>query len=95
MNKNIITKLRELKPMLKEEYGLEEFALFGSQARGDYTKNSDVDIAIIKIDKKEFAKRLLIKEFLEKHLNKRVDIGYFDSMKTFIQNQIKQEMKYV
>ena len=37
MNKNLIGKLRELKPILKEEYGLEEFALFGSQARGDYT----------------------------------------------------------
>ena len=95
MNKNLIDKLRELKPILKEEYGLEEFALFGSQVREDYTKNSDVDIAIIKIDKKEFAKRLLIKEFLEKYLNKRVDIGYFDTMKTFVQNQIKQEMKYV
>ncbi len=95
MNQSIINKLRELKPILNEEYGLEEFAVFGSQAREDYDKNSDVDIAIIKIDKKEFANRLLIKEFLEKHLNKRVDIGYFDSMKTFVQNQIKQEMKYV
>ena len=40
MNREILKKLRELKPILKEKYGIEEFALFGSQAREDYNENS-------------------------------------------------------
>ncbi len=56
MNKQIYNKLKELKPILKEEYGIEEFAIFGSQARNDYTNNSDVDIVILKIKEKNSQK---------------------------------------
>jgi len=34
MNTVIINKLKELKPILKERYGIEEFAVFGSVAKG-------------------------------------------------------------
>ena len=49
MNNQIIEKLRELKPVLKDKFGIEEFAVFGSVARGEDTNNSDIDIAIFKI----------------------------------------------
>ena len=52
MNKQIIEKLRLLKPVLRDEFGIEEFAIFGSVARGDDTKESDIDIAIIKAKKR-------------------------------------------
>ena len=45
----IIEKLRALKPVLKERYGIEEFALFGSVAKGVDTESSDIDIAITKM----------------------------------------------
>ncbi|AEA33050.1 nucleotidyltransferase family protein [Hippea maritima] len=70
MNRSIIEKLRELKPILKERYGIEEFAVFGSVARGTDTENSDVDIVILKDSKKDFFLLMEAKKFLEDTLKK-------------------------
>lgn len=40
----IIQKLKELKPVLNERYGVTELALFGSYSRGEQTEKSDIDI---------------------------------------------------
>ena len=95
MNKEIIDKLRELKPILKEKFGIEEFAVFGSVARGEDTKDSDIDIAILKSSKKSLFLRLRAIEFLKSRLNKDVDMGYVEGMKTFIKNRIKKDFIYV
>ena len=95
MNQVIINKLKELKPILKEKYGIEEFAIFGSIAKGTDTKDSDVDIAILKDNKKSFFLLLSAKTFLEEQLSRSIDIGDFDSMKTFIKNRIKKDFIYV
>ena len=94
-NNELIDTLSSMKNELKHKFGIEQIALFGSYARGEANEDSDVDIAIIKIKKKDFLKRLQAKEFLEKKLNKKVDIGYLDSMRTFIKNRIKQDLIYV
>ena len=95
MNQVIIDKLRELKPTLQEKYGIEEFAVFGSVAKGTDTKESDVDIAILKFDLKDAFALFDAKEFLSKSLEKPVDIGTFKSMKTFIKNRIEKDFIYV
>lgn len=47
MNKEqIITKLKQIKPVLKEKYGLTEIALFGSYSRDEATASSDIDLLI-------------------------------------------------
>ena len=38
INTAIIEKLKTLKPILKDRYGIEEFAVFGSAAKGTDTK---------------------------------------------------------
>ncbi len=95
MNSSIINKLKELKPILREKYGIEEFAIFGSVAKGIDKKDSDIDIAILKIKDKNFFIRMEAINFLEKRLNKNIDMGYFDSMKSFIKNRIKKDFIYV
>ena len=95
MNKQIIDKLKKLKPILKEKYGIEEFAVFGSVARGEDREDSDVDIAIMKFDLKDGFAFLKASYFLEKELNKKIDIGTFKSMKTFVKNRIKKDFVYV
>ncbi|MCI0500999.1 MAG: nucleotidyltransferase domain-containing protein [Epsilonproteobacteria bacterium] len=95
MNQVIIDKLRELKPTLKEKYGIEEFAVFGSVAKGTDSKESDVDIAVLKFDLKDAFALFDAKEFLSKSLEKSVDIGTFKSMKTFIKNRIQKDFIYV
>ena len=95
MNTQIINKLSELKPILKEKYGIEEFAVFGSVAKGTDTKDSDVDIAILKMQIKSGFDIFRAKEFLKETLKKDVDLGTFYSMKTFIKNRIKKDFIYV
>ena len=91
----LLIHLKSLKDELKNRFGIEEIALFGSYARGEATDESDVDIAILKMRKKDLSKRLQAKDFLEQQLNKKIDMGYLDSMRTFIKNRIKKDLIYV
>ena len=92
----IYLKLKELRNILKEKYGIKKFAIFGSIARGDYDNNSDIDIVIIEADNSlGYFKLLEAKYFLEKELNRNIDIGFYKSMKTFIKNRIKKDLIYV
>jgi len=95
MNHQIINKLKELKPILKDRYGIEEFAVFGSVAKGIDNERSDVDIAVLKLDLKDAFALFDAKEFLSSALQKPVDIGTFNSMKTFIKNRIEKDFIYV
>ena len=95
MNKQIIEKLRLLKPVLRDEFGIEEFAIFGSVARGDDTKESDIDIAIIKAKKKNYFELLEVKYFLTEKLKKNIDIGYYDAIRPVFKKYINKDMIYV
>ena len=95
MNREIINKLKELKPILSERYGIEEFAVFGSVAKGTDTKESDVDIAVLKMKLKSGFDLIRAKYFLKEALDREIDIGTFKSMKTFIKNRIKKDFIYV
>jgi len=95
MNTKIINQLRELKPVLKEKYGIEEFAIFGSVAKGTDNENSDIDIAVLKYHLKDAFALFEAKDFISKALGRKIDLGTFNSMKTFIKNRIKKDFIYV
>jgi predicted nucleotidyltransferase len=88
----LLTKLAEVKHELHQRFGIEQIALFGSYARGEETQESDVDIAILKSSRKNFFLRMKAIDFLKEYLHKDVDMGYFDSMRTFIKNRIKKDL---
>lgn len=44
--KDIIEKLKMVKPALEKKYPITRIGIFGSYARGQADKNSDVDIAV-------------------------------------------------
>lgn len=47
MNKNeILNKLRIVKPLLQQKYGVNALALFGSYSRNEQSENSDIDIMV-------------------------------------------------
>lgn len=93
--KNLLIKLKSLKSKLKEDFGIEEIALFGSYARDEAKEDSDIDLTILKMEKKDFFKRAKAIYFLEEQLNKKVDMGYFDSIRQVLKDDIKKEMIYV
>ncbi len=92
--KELLDFLKSKKKFLQQEFAIEKIGLFGSYARGDYTQNSDIDLVIV-TSKKSFRNRYALKEYLEKRLQKDIDIGYLDSLRGFIRNNIKDEIIYV
>ena len=69
--------------------------MFGSQARGDFTQNSDIDIVVFSMKMKSGFDLLHAKKFLEKEFNKKVDIGMYHSIKTYIKKRINEDIAYI
>ena len=95
MNREIYEKLKKLKPTLKNEFGIHQLALFGSQSRDDFNEKSDIDIVILEMIPKNYSNFIKAKYFLEKKLQKKVDLGFYKSMSLFIKSNIKKDMRYV
>jgi len=91
----LLVNLSDMKSELKQQFGIERIALFGSYSRNEADEESDVDIVILKSKQRTLANRLAAIKMIENRIHKKVDMGYFDSMKTFIQNRIKKDLIYV
>jgi predicted nucleotidyltransferase len=91
----LLMKLANVKHELKQQFGIEEIALFGSYARDEANEESDIDIAILKMNLKDAFAIIDAREYLINILERKVDIGTFKSMKTFIKNRIKKDFVYV
>jgi len=72
-NPVIIDRLRLEKNYLSSKFGVEEIGVFGSYARGEETADSDVDI-LIKFKKPSFDALMGAYLYLEKILNKKIDL---------------------
>ncbi len=92
--KYILDFLKANKDELKKTYGLIEIGLFGSYAKDKADEDSDIDI-VIKSEKKDFFMREDLREYLEKHLKKSVDVGYLDSFRDYYRQKIEKDIIYV
>ena len=91
----LIIKLKNVKDELKQKFGIEQIALFGSYARDEANEDSDVDIVIISMKNKNYFKLIEAMQYLEAKLHKKVDMGFFDSIRPFIKRRIKEDLIYV
>ncbi|WP_027390061.1 nucleotidyltransferase family protein [Chrysiogenes arsenatis] len=91
----LLQTLRHAQKELQANFGIEKIAIFGSYARNQAQEGSDVDIAILQTQKKDYFSRLKAIHYLEKLLNKKVDMGYLDTMRTIIRQQVEKEMIHV
>ncbi len=73
---NVKELLAELKKGLTELYGqrLKAVILFGSYARGDYNKNSDLDVMIVLDDYKSYWDELIHSAELASDLSLKYDV---------------------
>ena len=76
--------------------GVKKAAIFGSYARGEEKKRSDVDILIkYKYDNKSYFDLFDLQEELEKKLKKKVDLLTYNSLHPFIKSIILGEQKMI
>ena len=90
----ILKKLRTLKPVLQEKYGVSELALFGSYSRDEQTSNSDIDIMI------DFSKPIGMKYFDVVYLlhdsfgKNKVEVVSKKAIKQKYYDRLKHELLY-
>lgn len=95
MNKDeILTYLKQHSKEFKNKYSVEKIGIFGSYARGEATKDSDIDI-FVKMPPKLFD-MVAIKEQIEEELHIKVDLVRLrDKMNPYLKNRIARDGIYV
>ncbi|MBD3793242.1 MAG: nucleotidyltransferase domain-containing protein [Campylobacterales bacterium] len=88
-------KIKNLKPILEDKFGINKLAIFGSYSTNRYNEESDIDIVILEMRQKNLLTISKAQLFLEEALKKKVDIGLFDSLRPFIRNSIQKDLIYV
>jgi uncharacterized protein len=88
----IIESLRQHKQELTQQFGIEELALFGSFANDEQNAKSDIDLLVLKMQRKNALTLIKAQNFLSKLLCRNVDLGLIDSLRPFIRNRVEKEM---
>jgi hypothetical protein len=95
MTKNtVLNSIRIHKKELKEKFTVRRIGVFGSLARDDADRASDVDI-LVEFDQPTFDHYMDLKFFLEQLLNVEVDLVMADTVKPRLRPYISQEVVYV
>lgn len=85
---------KKIVPILKRQ-GVTKAALFGSFARGDIKKNSDIDILIRYKGQKSLLDLVRLQFELEKKTGKKVDLLTYNSIHPLLKNIILNEQKII
>jgi predicted nucleotidyltransferase len=95
MNKEtIIEYLSSQKPDLERKFGVTNIGLFGSYARGQQRKDSDIDI-VVELEKPDLLILVGIKQQIEEDLNMKVDIvRNRERMNNTFKKRIEQDAVY-
>ena len=86
---------KKITPILKH-HDVKRAAIFGSYARGDQTKKSDIDILIeYKNDDKSLFDLIGLQIELEEKVGKKVDLGEYSAIRPRIKEKILKEQVYI
>jgi uncharacterized protein len=92
---DILDVLSEYKNQFAGKYGILAIGIFGSTARNEAGKDSDIDI-IVRLAEPELFTLAGIKQELEAKFKKPVDIvSYREKMNRFLKQKIDKEAVYV
>ncbi len=90
----IVKFLRDKKVFLQEKFSVKEIGLFGSYAKKQETKDSDIDIYVI-YKQKNLDNMTGLWLYLEEVFNKKVDLfHYHDRLRKGLKEQIEKEVIY-
>jgi len=91
---DILAKISQIKPMLQRDYCLESIGVFGSVSDDTFDKDSDVDI-LVEFSKPIGWKVLSMELFLEKELQRKIDLVTKDALKPQLKNDILSSVVYL
>jgi predicted nucleotidyltransferase len=90
----VLQELKKLKPDLERQFGVTKIGIFGSFARNEIKRDSDVDV-VVEMREPDLFYMVHIKETLEKRFNRPVDvIRYRSMMNKYLKARIDREAVY-
>jgi predicted nucleotidyltransferase len=90
----IICKLEELKPTLRQNYAVSKIGLFGSFANGTPTEKSDIDL-LVELEKPIGWRFFSLEIYLEKIFGRKVDLVTRTALKEQIASSILNQLHYI
>lgn len=90
----ILNKLRDLKPILYQEYSVSRIGLFGSFTDNSYTNESDIDL-LVEFEKPIGWKFFSLEIFLESLFERKIDLVTKNALKEEIKEKILNQVKYI
>jgi len=81
--------------LLKKSYNVKKIGIFGSVAKNEQNKNSDVDILVDFFKPVDFFDFLNVEDYLSKILKRKVDLTTKNALKPMIKKSILKEVVYV
>ena len=91
----ILAYLKTQKERFQKLYSVNKIGVFGSYARDEATKDSDIDI-VVDLNKTTMFGLVAIKEDIEEYFHTKVDIVQLrDRMNTLLKQRIEKEAIYV
>jgi predicted nucleotidyltransferase len=92
----IKSTLEALKPVLRERFQVATIGFFGSYARGEQNKRSDIDILVefVEPNNIDLFDFIDLEDFLSKQIGVKVDLVTKGALKPMIKNDILKETIY-
>jgi len=92
---HILSRLRELLPMLSERYKVQELGVFGSYVRQEQRDDSDLDILVTFSEAPSLLKFIELENYLSDVFGVKVDLVMKDALKPAIGKEILKEVMRV
>jgi len=91
---DIIKKLNEIIPIIKEKYYVKSIGVFGSYIRDEVREDSDLDILVEFSEPIGFFEFIRLENYLSEILDKQVDLISKKALKPVIKEEILKEVVY-
>jgi len=88
----VLAILRSLKGELRERYHVEKIALFGSYARGEQKKGSDIDVLVEFGSDADLFDFVGLSQYLEEKLGTGVDVVPEAALRPELRGQVTQDL---
>ena len=91
----LLTQLKTMLPMLREEYRVRTLEVFGSYVRGEEREDSDLDLLVTFDEVPSLFRFVALENFLSDELKVEVDLVMKDSLKPAIGKYILEEAQAI
>ncbi len=95
MLRQIKRALKSNKKLLKQEYGVKEIGIFGSFAKGESKRKSDIDVLVEFDNVPDLFKFIELERKLQKLLGKKVDLVRKQAIREEFKEGILRELKII